>query len=103
MDWSLKSFGGGGNPPFPETEGQHESGVSAGSERALQGSRIHSIVPPAGGENRPIGDVLKRGNYDLLADRGTDVERVRETFFVPASGMAGSRWLQGRGGNQEDR
>jgi len=47
------------------------------------------LDPPAGGENRPIDDVLKRGNYDLLAHRGTDVERVRETFFVPAPGWRG--------------
>src|SRR6202048_2040863 len=42
------------------------------------------LDPPAGGGTRPIDDVLKRGNYDLLAHRGTDVERVRETFLVPA-------------------
>jgi hypothetical protein len=59
------------------------------SGRALQASRVHSIDPPVGGENRPIDDVLKRGNYDLLAHRGTDVERVRETFFVPAPGWRG--------------
>jgi hypothetical protein len=70
-------------------EGHHESGVSLQSEHAPQGSRVHSIDPPAGGENRPIDDVLKRGNYDLLAHRRTDVERVRETFFVPAPGWRG--------------
>ena len=59
------------------------------------------LTLPVGGENRPIDDVLKCGNYDLLADRGIYVERVRETLFVPASGMAGSRRLQGRGGNHE--
>jgi hypothetical protein len=51
------------------------------SERALQGSRIRKgrvfiqLTSSGGGENRPIGDVPKRGNYDLLAHRGTDVER----------------------------
>jgi hypothetical protein len=49
------------------------------------------MEPPAAGEDRPTDDVLKRGNYDLFADRGTDVERVRETLFVSASGMVGSR------------
>ena len=101
MGWSLKSLRQQVSPPFPDNEGQHERGVSVQSGRAPQGSRVHSIEPPAGGENRPIDDVLKRGNYDLLADRGIYVERVRETFFVPASGMAGSRRLQGRGGNHE--
>src|ERR1700694_5320277 len=54
--------------------------------------------PPAAGEDRPTDDVLKRGNYDLFADRGTDVERVRETLFDPASGMAGAGRLQRRAG-----
>ena len=35
------------------------------------------------GENRPIDDVLKRGNYDLLAHRGTDVERIRVVVLAP--------------------
>jgi hypothetical protein len=99
LGWSLKSLRQQVSPPFPDNEGQHERGVSVRSERALQGGRIHSI--DLGGGNRPIDDVLKCGNYDLLADRGIYVERVRETLFVPASGMAGSRRLQGRGGNHE--
>jgi hypothetical protein len=34
-------------------------------------------------------DVLKCGNYDLLADRGTDVERVRETSSFRHPGWRG--------------
>ena len=101
MGWSLKSLRQQVSPPFPDNEGQHERGVSVRSERALQGGPYSFNGPPAGGGNRPIDDVLKCGNYDLLADRGIYVERVRETLFVPASGMAGSRRLQGRGGNHE--
>jgi hypothetical protein len=89
------------SPPFSDRQPgcpPRQSGVSVRLGRALQGSLFNQLTSPGGGENRPRDDVLKRGNSDLFADRGTDLERVRETFFVPASGMAGSRHLEGCGG-----
>jgi hypothetical protein len=41
---------------------------------------VYSRESSGGRRNRPIDDVLKRGNYDLLACRGTDIESVNEIF-----------------------